>query len=376
MIKVAAGVFRVNETEESWHDGLMNLRKWPKKGMILCKKYTDIDIQKDCLLDNSAAEELLDAGVGVESLRVLDLYDTRITSLPNSLLKLATLKVFKEHTRKVYKYQVRFLVDQSVCLGLFVLSSKQGSKRECGDGGACKLRRWLLGDVIEVLEVLGCLKIGCLHDVNIDRDGIDRGCVSSFTLEMQVMLHNEIKQKFPCKKVQTVVATSTTEAEYVAAASCCGQVLWIQNQLLDYGYNFMNTMIHIDNNSTICIIENHVQHSKTKHIEIRHHFIRDYNAKKLIQMVKIDTEHNVADLLTKGFDAGRFQYLVSIKNEWKDLLHQKKSVKHRVKSKEVGTLRYLSLVVPLKKVSDEAVHKELGDIIERAATTASSLEAD
>ncbi|GKF11872.1 hypothetical protein Tco_0049798 [Tanacetum coccineum] len=67
-----------------------------------------------------------------------------------------------------------------------------------------------------------------------------------------------------CKK-QTMVATSTTKAEYVAAASCCGQVLWIQNQLLDYGYNFMNTVINIDNNN----------------------------------------------LLTKGFDAGRFQYLVS-----------------------------------------------------------------
>ncbi|GKA33795.1 hypothetical protein Tco_0720224, partial [Tanacetum coccineum] len=50
-----------------------------------------------------------------------------------------------------------------------------------------------------------------------------------------------------CKK-QTVVATSTTEAEYVASASCCGQVLWIQNQLLDYGYNFMNTVINIDIN--------------------------------------------------------------------------------------------------------------------------------
>ncbi|GJR85018.1 putative ribonuclease H-like domain-containing protein [Tanacetum coccineum] len=113
-----------------------------------------------------------------------------------------------------------------------------------------------------------------------------------------------------CKK-QTVVATSTTEAEYVAAANCCGQVLWIQNQLLDYGYNFMSTIIYIDNTSTICIIENPVQHSKTKHIEIRHHFIRDCNTKKLIQMAKIDTQLNVADLLTKGFDAGRFQYLVS-----------------------------------------------------------------
>ncbi|GJV76269.1 putative ribonuclease H-like domain-containing protein [Tanacetum coccineum] len=57
-----------------------------------------------------------------------------------------------------------------------------------------------------------------------------------------------------CKK-QTVVATSTTEAEYVAAASCCGQVLWIQNQLLDYGYNFMNTVINIDNNNSAAYID-------------------------------------------------------------------------------------------------------------------------
>ncbi|GJU94815.1 putative ribonuclease H-like domain-containing protein, partial [Tanacetum coccineum] len=107
-----------------------------------------------------------------------------------------------------------------------------------------------------------------------------------------------------CKK-QTIVATSTTEAEYVAAASCCGQVLWLQNQLLDYGFNFMNTIIHIDNQSTICIIKNPVYHSKTKHIEIRHHFIRDCYEKKLIQVQKIHTDLNVADLLTKPFDGPR-----------------------------------------------------------------------
>nr|GEU79516.1 hypothetical protein [Tanacetum cinerariifolium] len=80
-----------------------------------------------------------------------------------------------------------------------------------------------------------------------------------------------------CKK-QTVVATLSTEAEYVAAASCCAQVLWIQNQLLDYGYNFMYTTIYIDNN----------------------------NDKKLIQVVKIPSDNNFADLLTKAFDVGRF----------------------------------------------------------------------
>ncbi|GJU11637.1 putative ribonuclease H-like domain-containing protein [Tanacetum coccineum] len=91
-----------------------------------------------------------------------------------------------------------------------------------------------------------------------------------------------------CKK-QTMVATSTTEAKYVAATSCCRQ---------------------------------------------------------------------------------------SNKNEWKDMLHQKKVFKYIAKSKEVKKLRYLSLVVPLKKVGDEAVHKELGDRMERAATTASSLEVE
>ncbi|GJX24372.1 putative ribonuclease H-like domain-containing protein [Tanacetum coccineum] len=113
-----------------------------------------------------------------------------------------------------------------------------------------------------------------------------------------------------CKK-QTIVANSTTEAEYVAAASCCGQVLWIQNQMLDYGYNFMNTKIFINNESIICIVKNLVFHSNTKHIEIRHHFIRDSNKKKLIQMIKIHTDQNVTDLLTKAFDVGRFQYLIA-----------------------------------------------------------------
>ncbi|GJT00668.1 copia protein [Tanacetum coccineum] len=79
-----------------------------------------------------------------------------------------------------------------------------------------------------------------------------------------------------CKK-HIVVANSTTEAEYVAASSCHGQ-------------------------STICIVKNPIFHSKTKHIEIRHHFIRDSNEKKLIQMIKIHTDKNVTDLLTKAFD--------------------------------------------------------------------------
>nr|GEU65455.1 hypothetical protein [Tanacetum cinerariifolium] len=123
-----------------------------------------------------------------------------------------------------------------------------------------------------------------------------------------------------CKK-QTIMATSTTEAEYVAAANCYGQALWIQNQMLDYGFNFMNTKIYIDNESTICIIKNPVFHSKTKHIEMRHHFIRDACEQRLIQVLKIHTDDNVADLLTKACNFNKLDDLVgegadyAVKNE-------------------------------------------------------------
>ncbi|GJT52656.1 putative ribonuclease H-like domain-containing protein [Tanacetum coccineum] len=157
-----------------------------------------------------------------------------------------------------------------------------------------------------------------------------------------------------CKK-QTIVANSTTEAEYVAATNCCGQVLWIQNQMLDYGFNFMNTKIYIDNESTICIVKNPVFHSKTKHIEIRHHFIRDSYEKKLIQVIKIHTDHNVADLLTKAFDVSRFDFLIA--------------------DYSISEVSFEGSG-PIHLVADETVYKEWEDRMERAATTASSLEAE
>ncbi|GJR94009.1 hypothetical protein Tco_0266183 [Tanacetum coccineum] len=113
--------------------------------------------------------------------------------------------------------------------------------------------------------------------------------------------------------------STTGRCQFLGKRLIYGNVLWIQNQMLDYGFNFMNTMIYIDNESTICIVENLVFHSKTKHIEIRHHFIKDSYEKRLIQVIKIHTDHNVVDLLTKAFDVSRFNFLVaSIGLELKD----------------------------------------------------------
>nr|GEX04473.1 hypothetical protein [Tanacetum cinerariifolium] len=113
---------------------------------------------------------------------------------------------------------------------------------------------------------------------------------------------------------QTIMANSTAEAEYITASSCCGQVLWLQNQLLDYGYNFMQTKIHVDNESAICVVKNLVYHSKTKHIKIRLHFIRHSYKKRLIEMVKIHIDSNVSDLLTTAFDVTRL-YILDTWNE-------------------------------------------------------------
>ncbi|GKG15235.1 hypothetical protein Tco_0354835, partial [Tanacetum coccineum] len=71
------------------------------------------------------------------------------------------------------------------------------------------------------------------------------------------------------------------------------------------------TKIHVDNESAICVVKNPVYHSKTKHIEIRYHFIRDSYEKKLIEMVKIHTDYNVAYLLTNAFAVTRFQFLIA-----------------------------------------------------------------
>nr|GEV86600.1 putative ribonuclease H-like domain-containing protein [Tanacetum cinerariifolium] len=71
-------------------------------------------------------------------------------------------------------------------------------------------------------------------------------------------------------------------------------------------FSDLETKIHVDNESAICVVKNLVYHSKTKHIEIRHHFNRDSYEKRLIEMVKIHTDYNVADLLTKAFDVTRF----------------------------------------------------------------------
>lgn len=100
-------------------------------------------------------------------------------------------------------------------------------------------------------------------------------------------------------KKQVSVALSTVEAEYIAAGSCCAQILWMKQQLLDYGLKLNKTPIRCDNTSAINLTKNPIQHSRTKHIDIRHHFLRDHVEKGDCVFEFVETTNQLADIFTK-----------------------------------------------------------------------------
>ncbi|GJT81733.1 hypothetical protein Tco_1056075 [Tanacetum coccineum] len=108
---------------------------------------------------------------------------------------------------------------------------------------------------------------------------------------------------------QTALAISTTEAEYVGAGKACQQALWMKQDLVDYGIRLDDIPIMCDNKGSIDLRKNPVQHSRTKHIEIRHHFLRDNVQKGNISIEKVSSEDNIADILTKPLKCEPFNYL-------------------------------------------------------------------
>ena len=107
-------------------------------------------------------------------------------------------------------------------------------------------------------------------------------------------------------KKQNSVSLSTAEAEYIAAGSCCAQLLWMTQTLKDYGMNVRHVPLLCDNESAIKIAHNPVQHSRTKHIDVRNHFICDHVAKGDIDLKHVRTDKQVADIFKKPLDEKTF----------------------------------------------------------------------
>ncbi|XP_062104243.1 uncharacterized protein LOC133815415 [Humulus lupulus] len=110
-------------------------------------------------------------------------------------------------------------------------------------------------------------------------------------------------------KKQNSVALSTTEAEYIAAGSCCAQILWMKQTLKDFDVDFECTPIKCDNTSAINLSKNPILHSRAKHIDIRHHFLRDHIQRGDIMLDFVSTNFQLADIFTKPLSDERFSFI-------------------------------------------------------------------
>nr|GEW91818.1 hypothetical protein [Tanacetum cinerariifolium] len=112
-------------------------------------------------------------------------------------------------------------------------------------------------------------------------------------------------------KRQKSAAISSMEAEYIALSGCCAQIIWMRSQLTDYGLGFNKIPMYRDNKSDIALCCNNVQHSRSKHIDIRYHFIKEHVENGVIELYFVNTEYQLADIFTKVLGRERIEFLIN-----------------------------------------------------------------
>ena len=100
-------------------------------------------------------------------------------------------------------------------------------------------------------------------------------------------------------KLQETVALSTIQAEYIAASHACKEVIWLRSLLKEIGRLQNNVHVFCDSQSVIHLATNHVYHSKTKHIDVIYHFVRQAISEGGVDLKKVHTKKNCADMFTK-----------------------------------------------------------------------------
>ncbi|GJT62830.1 hypothetical protein Tco_1006363 [Tanacetum coccineum] len=111
-------------------------------------------------------------------------------------------------------------------------------------------------------------------------------------------------------KRQKSVAMSSTKAEYISMSRCCAQILWMRPQLIDYGLGSNKIPMYCDNKSAIALCCKNVQHSRSKHIDIRFHFIKEQVENGVVELYFVNTEYQLADIFTKALCKERINFLI------------------------------------------------------------------
>nr|GEW99717.1 copia protein [Tanacetum cinerariifolium] len=128
-------------------------------------------------------------------------------------------------------------------------------------------------------------------------------CSNEMSLKFQMSMMGQMSfflVSWSSKK-QKSIAISTTEAEYIAMSGCCAQILWMRSQLIDYGFDFNKIPLYYDNRSAIALCCNNVQHSRSKHIDIHHYFIREQVERGVVELYFMMTDYQLADIFTKAW---------------------------------------------------------------------------
>ncbi|GKB18911.1 retrovirus-related pol polyprotein from transposon TNT 1-94 [Tanacetum coccineum] len=110
--------------------------------------------------------------------------------------------------------------------------------------------------------------------------------------------------------VETKYPSQISKAEYIALSGCCAQILWMRSQLTDYGLGFNKIPMYCDNKSAIALCCNNVQHSRSKHIDIRFHFIKEQVKNRVVELYFVNTEYQLADIFTKALCSERINFLI------------------------------------------------------------------
>ncbi|GJV06869.1 hypothetical protein Tco_1344525 [Tanacetum coccineum] len=112
------------------------------------------------------------------------------------------------------------------------------------------------------------------------------------------------------EKKQKSKSISSTKAEYIALFGCCAQILWMRSQLTDYGLVFKKIPMYCDNKSVIALCCNNVQHSRSKYIDIRYHFIKEQVENGVVELYFVKTDYQLANIFTKALGRERLAFLI------------------------------------------------------------------
>ncbi|GJR02615.1 hypothetical protein Tco_0525599 [Tanacetum coccineum] len=110
-------------------------------------------------------------------------------------------------------------------------------------------------------------------------------------------------------KKQKSTAISSIKAKYIALSGCCAQILWMRSQLSDYGLRFNKIPMYYDNKSAIALCCNNVQHSRSKHINIRYHFIKEQVEQRVVELYFVSIDYQLAEIFTKALPRERLEFL-------------------------------------------------------------------